>query len=343
LTKNAGLKDKFMLKIGPFQNPSKIVIAPMAGVTDQPFRNLCRRKGAFWVVSEMVTSDQRLWHTSKSSHRLQFGSEAEPRWVQIAGADPDMLAEAAISNERLGAQIIDINMGCPAKKVCRKAAGSALMRDEKLVQQILEKVVKAVSVPVTLKIRLGWSPEEQNATKIARIAQDAGIHLLSVHGRTKACKFGGNVNYDAIAEVVEAVDIPVIANGDIGTAEKAAWVLTHTGAAGIMIGRAAQGQPWLASQIDYYLKTKIIEKNPSLGEIKSMLMTHIVDLSQFYGEVMGPRIARKHVGWYFAGLIGNEDTIGFTKRFNGLNQVSEQIEAIESVFLAMQKREEIAA
>jgi tRNA-dihydrouridine synthase B len=332
-----------MLKIGPYQNSSKVVIAPMAGVTDQPFRNLCRSKGAYWVVSEMVTSDQKLWHTSKSSHRLQFGSEAEPRWVQIAGADPLMMAEAAFSNQELGAQIIDINMGCPAKKVCKKAAGSALLRDEKLVQRILESVVSAVSVPVTLKIRLGWSLDEQNAVKIAEIAQDAGVQLLSVHGRTKACKFAGTVNYDAIAEVVTAVDIPVIANGDIGSTEKAAWVLEHTGAAGIMIGRAAQGKPWLASQIDHYLKMKKNEKNPNLCEIKNMLMTHIVDLGHFYGEVMGPRIARKHVGWYFAGLTEIEDTVGFTRKFNSLNQISEQLEAIEIVFLAMQKREEAAA
>jgi len=332
-----------MLKIGPFQNPSKVVIAPMAGVTDQPFRNLCRSKGAYWVVSEMVTSDQKLWHTTKSSHRLQFASEAEPRWVQIAGAVPEMMAEAAFSNQELGAQIIDINMGCPAKKVCKKAAGSALMRDEKLVQQILEKVVSATSVPVTLKIRLGWSQEEQNAVRIAEIAQAAGIQLLSVHGRTKACKFSGTVNYDAIAEVVAAVDIPVIANGDIDSAEKAAWVLDHTNAAGIMIGRATQGRPWLASQVDHYLKMKKNEINPSLGEIKSMLVTHIRELGRFYGEVMGPRIARKHVGWYFAGLTENEDTAGFTNKFNSLSQISGQLEAIETVFLAMQKREEIAA
>jgi len=315
----------------------------MAGVTDQPFRNLCRSKGAYWLVSEMITSDQSLWGTKKSSYRLRFGSEAEPRWVQIAGADPESLAEAALSNEAMGAQIIDINMGCPAKKVCKKAAGSALLRDEKLVEAILKKVVDTVTVPVTLKIRLGWSIEEQNAVKIARIAEDAGIQLLSVHGRTKACKFTGTVNYDAIAEVVEAVEIPVIANGDIDSSEKAEWVLGHTGAAGIMIGRAAQGQPWLAPQIDYFLKTKLNQKKPCLAEIKTMLMTHIVELNHFYGEVMGPRIARKHVGWYFAGLTKNTKTIGFIKEFNGLKDVLQQLEALETVFLAMQEREEIAA
>lgn len=331
------------MKIGPYQHSSKVIIAPMAGVTDQPYRNLCRSNGAYWVVSEMVTSDQSLWGTKKSSHRLQFESEAEPRWVQIAGGDPEVLAQAASSNEALGAQIIDINMGCPAKKVCKKAAGSALLRDEKLVKEILNKVVEAVSVPVTLKIRLGWSLEEQNAVTIAKIAEDAGIQLLSVHGRTKACKFTGVVNYDAIAEVVKAVSIPVIANGDIDTAEKAHWVLNHTGAEGVMIGRAAQGKPWLAAQVDNFLKTEINQKNPSLAEIKTMLTTHIVDLSHFYGEVMGPRIARKHVGWYFAGLAKNTETVGFIKKFNGLKHVSEQLNAIEVVFLAMQEREEIAA
>ncbi len=301
----------------------------MAGVTDQPFRNLCRSQGAHWVVSEMVTSDQKLWKTSKSSHRLQFQSEAEPRWVQIAGADPEMMAEAASANVDLGAQIIDINMGCPAKKVCKKAAGSALMRDEPLVRKILEAVVNAVTVPVTLKIRLGWSQEEQNAATIAKIAEDSGIQLLSVHGRTKACKFTGEVNYSAIAEVVKSVDIPVIANGDIGSAEKAAWVLEETGAAGVMIGRAAQGQPWLAKEIDLFLKSKIIQKKPDLAEIKRLLMTHIVDLDHFYGEVMGPRIARKHVGWYFAGLDKTSEAIDFIKEFNGLKHVSEQLVAID--------------
>jgi len=315
----------------------------MAGVTDQPFRNLCRNKGAHWVVSEMITSDQSLWNTRKSRQRLRFESEAEPRWVQIAGGDSGSLAQAALSNEALGAQIIDINMGCPAKKVCKKAAGSALLRDEKLVEEILKAVVKAVSVPVTLKIRLGWSLSEQNATNIARIAEDSGIQLLSVHGRTKACKFTGDVNYDAIAEVVDAVDIPVIANGDIDTTKKAKWVLDHTGAVGIMIGRAAQGRPWLAAQIDYFLETQKSQKNPSLAEIKTMLMTHIVELSHFYGEVMGPRIARKHVGWYFASLVKNAETVGFIKEFNSLKHVSEQLSAVEAVFLAMQEREEIPA
>jgi len=323
------------VKIGPFEHPGKVIVAPMAGVTDQPFRNLCRLNGAYWVVSEMLTSDQRLWQTAKSSHRLRFATEPEPRWVQIAGADPDMLAAAARANVAAGAQIIDINMGCPAKKVCNRAAGSALMRDEKRVAKILDGVVRAVEVPVTLKIRLGWSLQEKNAVAIAKIAETAGVQLITVHGRSRACKFKGRVDYTAIGEVVDAVSVPVIANGDIQTEQQAASVLALTSAAGVMIGRAVQGQPWLPDQIDAYLQTGITKKSPSASEIKTLLSTHIVNLSEFYGEVMGPRIARKHVGWYFRKLSDDRQSRGFLRSFNDLEDTAAQVRAIDGVFATM--------
>ena len=307
----------------------------MAGVTDQPYRNLCRENGAYWVVSEMLTSDQRLWKTPKSTNRLRFQTEAEPRWIQIAGPDPRMLADAAKSSAESGAQIIDINMGCPAKKVCNKAAGSALLRDEKLVRRILEKVVQAVDIPVTLKIRLGWSLQEKNAAVIARIAETAGVQLITVHGRSRACRFRGDVDYLAIREVVSAVSIPVVANGDIDSMQKAARVISLTGASAVMIGRASQGQPWLAAQIDHYLQTGKIKRNPSLGEIKSLLIAHVTNLADFYGEVMGPRIARKHVGWYFGNLSRDQGLVDFLKYFNGLEHTPDQVCAIQEVFATM--------
>ncbi|MBV1878648.1 MAG: tRNA dihydrouridine synthase DusB [Pseudomonadales bacterium] len=304
----------------------------MAGVSDQPFRNLCRANGAHWLVSEMVTSDQRLWHTRKSANRLRFQDEPGPRWVQIAGADPMMLAEAATVNQGFGADFIDINMGCPAKKVCNKAAGSALLRDEKLVAQILKAVVAAVTVPVTLKIRLGWSRDEINATKIAHIAEQEGVQLLTVHGRTRACKFQGEVDYEAIRQVVEAVNIPVVANGDIDTEIKAQQVLQRTGAAALMVGRAIQGRPWLASQIDHYLGSGQFKKKPESSEIKRQLVAHLNCLSSFYGEVMGPRIARKHVGWYFGKMSDFPSRRSFIKHFNTLVTLTEQLEAINMIF-----------
>lgn len=293
-----------MLTIGPYTHPSRVIVAPMAGVTDQPFRNLCRQYGAYWLVSEMVTSDVRLWHTRKSQKRLAFSNEAEPRWVQLAGAEPVMMAEAAKQNVSLGAQIVDINMGCPAKKVCNKAAGSALLRDEKLVAKILEAVVGAVSVPVTLKIRLGWSKEEQNAVRIARIGEESGIKLLTVHGRTRACRFKGEVDYEAIGEVKAAVSIPVVANGDIDSAAKARQVLEFTGADAVMIGRAAQGAPWLPAQIDHYLRKGDEPVTPGMDEISRILIHHVDQLKNFYGEYAGVRIARKHVGWSLDRLAG---------------------------------------
>ena len=304
----------------------------MAGITDQPFRNLCRDHGAYWLVSEMITADRRLWTTTKSRNRLRFDSEPGPRWVQIAGADPLVLAEAAMSCERSGAQIIDINMGCPAKKVCNKAAGSALMRDEKLVDRILNAVVSAVQIPVTLKIRLGWSLAEQNAMAIAKIAEQAGVQLVTVHGRSRACKFAGLVDYDAIAEVVHSVKIPVIANGDIDSASKADAVISHTGAAAVMIGRAIRGRPWMVNQIDHYLKSGELKKNPDSSEVKNILITHIGRLGEFYGQTMGPRIARKHVTWYFQASAQDSRSRGFMKEFNRLTNTKSQIQAVEKGF-----------
>ncbi len=287
-----------MLRIGPHLHESRVIVAPMAGVTDQPFRKMCRSFGTHWLVSEMLTSDKRLWETPKSKNRLRFEGEAGPRWVQIAGAEPDMMAEAAAFNAEQGAAIIDINMGCPAKKVCRKAAGSALMKDEALVEQILTATVNAVSIPVTLKMRLGWSKDQQNAVKIAQLAEKCGIQLITVHGRTRADKFTGEVNYRAIKQVVDAVSLPVVANGDIDSPEKARWVLNTTGANAVMIGRSAQGRPWLPAQVDQFLNTGSVEINPNLREILRVLAAHIIELSCFYGDVMGVRIARKHIGWY---------------------------------------------
>jgi tRNA-dihydrouridine synthase B len=318
-----------MLSIGPHRHDSQVIVAPMAGVTDRPFRDLCRSYGARWTVSEMVTSDSKLWHTDKSRRRLAHADESGISWVQLAGADPAMMADAARANVDLGAEIIDINMGCPAKKVCNRAAGSALLRDEDLVQDILESVTGAVDVPVTLKIRLGWSRDEINAQRIARIAEQSGIALLTVHGRTRACRFAGQVDYAAIGEVKDAVRIPVIANGDIDTPQKAAEVLQLTGADGIMIGRAAQGQPWLPGQIDRYLQSAGEEiKAPSLEEIRLTLQKHLAALHGFYGEFLGVRIARKHIGWTLDQLPHGA---ALKRRFNRVELPSEQFELIDGV------------
>lgn len=270
----------------------------MAGVTDRPFRQLCRRLGAGLVVSEMVTSDSRLWNSNKTRLRLDHSGESEPRMVQIAGADPDMMADAARYNVANGAQIIDINMGCPAKKVCNRMAGSALLGDEALVSRILVAVVNAVPAPVTLKIRTGSDPEHRNALTIARIAEDSGVQALSIHGRTRACAFGGQAEYDTIRAVKIATGIPVIANGDIDTPEMAKKVLAYTGADAIMIGRAAQGQPWLFRAIDHYLKAGQKLEEPSVEEVQSIMLEHLDNLYAFYGEYRGVRISRKHLGWY---------------------------------------------
>ena len=292
------------MRIGQYVLPNNLVLAPMAGVTDRPFRQLCRRLGAGLVVSEMVTSDVRLWDSRKSRHRLDHRGEAEPRIVQIAGGDPEMMAEAARMNVAHGAQIIDINMGCPAKKVCNKAAGSALLKDEGLVREILEAVVAAVDVPVTLKIRTGWDPDNRNGARVAEIAEACGIQALAVHGRTRADRFEGEAEYDTIRDIVHAVGIPVMANGDIDSPEKAATVLERTGAAAIMIGRAAQGRPWIFREIAHFLATGERLAEPSREEVQAILLEHLDHLYAFYGEFAGVRIARKHIGWYCQAQAG---------------------------------------
>lgn len=289
-----------MFFIGPHLIRNKLVLAPMAGITDRPFRTLCKRLGAGLTVSEMISSDTRLWHSKKSSLRLDHSGECGPISVQIVGSEAPMLAAAAKANVARGAEIIDINMGCPAKKVCNKAAGSALLRDERLVAEILNQVTAAVSVPVTLKIRTGWSREQKNAIRIARIAEQAGIALLAVHGRTRADKFTGQAEYETIAAVKNAVNIPVIANGDITNPQQAKQVLADTGADGLMIGRAAQGRPWLFSEINDYLSTGKLSQRPSFVEFRTILLQHLSAIYEFYGESLGVRIARKHLGWYLS-------------------------------------------
>jgi tRNA-dihydrouridine synthase B len=284
--------------IGPYRIDPPLVLAPMAGVTDKPFRLLCRRLGAGYAVSEMTTSDPRLWATRKSRHRLDHAGEPEPVGVQIAGSDPAALANAARYNVEHGAEIIDINMGCPAKKVCNAWAGSALLRDETLVARILAAVVAAVNVPVTLKIRTGFSRDQKNGVRIARIAADAGVRALAVHGRTRDMLYTGEAEYETIAAIKQSVGIPVIANGDVVSVEKAAEVLRRTGADGLMIGRAAQGRPWIFREITHYLATGTRVPAPSATEVGLVLLEHVVRLHEFYGEEAGVRIARKHIGWY---------------------------------------------
>lgn len=318
-----------MFRIGPYSIDSRVILAPMAGVTDRPFRQLCRRMGAGLVVSEMVTSDSRLWHTRKSSFRLDHSGEAEPRSIQIAGGDPEMMAEAARLNVANGAQIIDINMGCPAKKVCNKAAGSALLRDEPLVKDILQAVVAAVDVPVTLKIRTGWCPQTRNGVRVAEMAEAAGIAALAVHGRTRADRYLGEAEYDTIARIREAIRIPLFANGDIDSPQKAARVLEHTGADAVMIGRAAQGRPWLLGQIDHYLRSGELKPEPDLAGQHEILRDHLHALHAFYGDYLGVRIARKHVGWYLQSCNDNRD---FRQRFNQLETASDQVNAVDAFF-----------
>lgn len=318
-----------MFKIGPYTIDSQVILAPMAGVTDQPFRRLCKRMGAGLVVSEMVTSDTRLWKSRKSSFRLNHQGETEPRSVQIAGGDSAMMADAAQMNVERGAQIIDINMGCPAKKVCNKAAGSALMKDEKLVTEILNAVVQAVDVPVTLKIRTGWDTSNRNGVNIAKIAEDSGIQALSVHGRTRSCGYKGEAEYNTIATINNSVSIPVFANGDITSPQKAKFVLDHTGCSAVMIGRGAQGQPWLFREIDHYLRTGDILPSPETDEIREILLGHVQELHNFYGEYLGLRIARKHVGWY---LQNQPEGSSFRKHFNLIETAADQTAAIKQYF-----------
>ncbi|KGE02845.1 tRNA dihydrouridine synthase DusB [Pseudohaliea rubra] len=312
-----------MLRIGDHTLANRVALAPMAGVTDLPFRRLCTRFGAGYAVAEMVTADPTLRTSRKSRLRSRHDGEGEPRAVQIVGGDPALLAAAARHNVALGAQIIDINMGCPAKKVCRKAAGSALLADEALVAEILGAVVAAVDVPVTLKLRTGPTPERRNGVTIARIAEDAGIAALAVHGRSRACAFAGEAEYDTIAAMVAATSIPVWANGDIGSPTKAAAVLAHTGAAGVMIGRAAQGRPWLCGQIAAHLAGDPVPADPDHDTQLTVLREHLAALHVFYGDFLGPRIARKHVGWYLSAAAVGDDT---RRRFNRLETPAEQLD-----------------
>jgi tRNA-dihydrouridine synthase B len=318
--------------IGPYCVDKPVILAPMAGVTDLPFRRLCHDQGAGLVVSEMVTSDVRLWNSTKSRHRLIHDAEVSPRSVQIAGGDPKMMAEAAQQNVELGAQIIDINMGCPAKKVCNKAAGSALLKDEALVREILESVVNSVSVPVTLKIRTGWSLDQKNGLTIAKMAEDIGIQALAIHGRTRECKFQGTAEYDTIAEIKQHLSIPIFANGDIKDPESAKFVKDYTNADGIMIGRAAQGRPWIFREINHYLETNELLAPPSLSEVRQLVINHVNALHQFYGDYLGVRIARKHVGWYLQTLA---DKTQFRSLFNRIDNTQEQIDKLEEYFVCL--------
>jgi len=314
-----------------FQLRNNLFVAPMAGVTDRPFRQLCKQLGAGLAVSEMVTSNSLLYGSAKTRRRANHDGEVEPISVQIAGADPAMMAEAAQYNVDEGAQIIDINMGCPAKKVCNVMAGSALMQHEALVAQILEAVVNAVpNTPVTLKFRTGWNRENRNAPAIAHIAQESGIRAIAIHGRTRADQYMGEAEYDTIALVKSRVSIPVIANGDITTPQKAKFVLDATGADGVMIGRAAQGRPWLFREIEHYLKTGEQLPPPRVAEIHAILRAHLADLYAFYGEQTGVKIARKHIGWYTKGLIGASH---FRHAMNQLQSVEEQMTATDEFFL----------
>ncbi len=328
------------MKIGPYQLANNLILAPMAGVTDLPFRQLCKKLGAGMAVSEMVSSNSLLWGSKKTQRRANHDGEIEPKSVQIMGTDPAMMAEAARYNAERGAQIIDINMGCPAKKVCNVLAGSALMRDEKLVADILQAVVEAVEVPVTLKIRTGWDQEHRNAPRIARIAEDCGIQALAIHGRTRADQYHGDAEYDTIAEVKQQIRIPVIANGDIRSPEKARFVLDYTGADAIMIGRAAQGRPWIFREILHYLETGEIMAEPDLQEIRRILLDHLDNLYDFYGEYTGVRMARKHISWYSK---GQQHGAAFRQMINRIEAAEDQKNMVETFFTTLINKEEIAA
>ena len=301
----------------------------MAGVTDRPFRQLCKTMGAGMAVSEMVASNSLLWGSEKTKRRANHDGEVDPISVQIAGADPQMMADAARYNVDQGAQIIDINMGCPAKKICNVMAGSALLKDEPLVARILEAVVGAVDVPVTLKIRTGWDRDHRNALMVAHIAESAGIQALAIHGRTRACAYTGEAEYDTIAAVKAAIRIPVIANGDITTPERVKHVLEYTKADAVMIGRAAQGRPWMFREITYFLATGCHLPPPAVGEIHRVLVAHLYDLYGFYGEQTGVRVARKHISWYTRGLTASA---AFRHGMNQLQTCAEQIAAVNHYF-----------
>jgi tRNA-dihydrouridine synthase B len=314
------------MRIGSFELKDCVFAAPMAGVTDRPFRKLCRRLGAAYAVSEMVASDPRVRASGKTSRRLDHDGEAAPVAVQLVGADPVVMAEAARYNVERGAQIIDLNMGCPARKVCQVACGSALLKDESLVARIVQAVVEAVDVPVTLKYRTGWDVSDRNAVRIARMAEGAGARMLTLHGRTRACGFTGQAEYDTIAQVKQAVRIPVVANGDVDSPQKAHQVFEHTGADAIMIGRAAQGRPWIFREISEYLRSGSVPQQPTVSEVRGLLLEHLDEHYGFYGEALGVRTARKHIIWYTRRLRGGAR---FCERMNRLEHCEEQRRALD--------------
>ncbi|MGL4471416.1 MAG: tRNA dihydrouridine synthase DusB [Aeromonas hydrophila] len=317
------------MQIGPHTLETPLIVAPMAGVTDRPFRELCLRLGAGMAVSEMLLANPDVWDTQKTRMRMDHSAEGGLRSVQIAGADPEMMAFAARYNVEQGAQIVDINMGCPAKKVNKKLAGSALLRQPDLVRTICRAVVDAVEVPVTLKIRTGWDPDNRNGEEIARIAEDCGIAALAVHGRTRTDLYRGEAEYDTIRAIKQAVSIPVVANGDIDSPEKARYVLDYTGVDAVMIGRAAQGRPWIFREIRHFLETGTKLPPPEREEVRTLMNEHVTNLHQFYGAYLGARIARKHVGWY---LDEEETGREFRKHFNALDCANAQLEALEAYF-----------
>ena len=317
------------MKIGPYELASPFVLAPMAGVTDAPFRRLCRRFGAGLTTSEMTTADTSLWQTAKSRRRLDLDLDAEPVAVQIAGSEPDQLAQAAEACVERGAQIIDINMGCPAKKVCRKLAGSALLQDEKLVANILSRVVGAVDVPVTLKIRTGWDPEHRNGARIARIAEQSGVQALAVHGRTRACRYKGDAEYETIAQIKDAISIPVIANGDITTPEKSLEVLRLTNADALMIGRGAQGRPWIFQELTHFMQNGSVFSPLEKNDLRDIMLDHLKDMHRFYGDLTGVRVARKHLTWYCKHLANADD---FRYRIVRVDSAEEQLRLTQEYF-----------
>jgi tRNA-dihydrouridine synthase B len=321
-----------LMNIGPYALANRVFVAPMAGVTDRPFRQLCKKLGAAYAVSEMVTSRRDLWDTLKTSRRANHDGEVEPIAVQIAGTDAPMMADAAAYNVARGAQIIDINMGCPAKKVCNKWAGSALMQDEPLALSIVQAVVAACAphgVPVTLKMRTGWSASNKNAVRLARAFEDAGVQMIAVHGRTREQGYKGFAEYDTISAVKAALNIPVVANGDIDSPEKARDVLALTGADAVMVGRAAQGRPWIFREISHFLETGTHLAPPLVAEVKRLLLDHLLDHYALYGEFSGVRTARKHIGWYVKSLPGGED---FRARMNLLESCDLQMTAVADYF-----------
>lgn len=321
------------MQIGSHLLKNNLFVAPMAGVTDRPFRQLCKQLGAGYAVSEMAASNPKLWATEKSSRRTNHDGEMEPKAVQIAGADPKMLADCARHNVDRGAQIIDINMGCPVKKVCNAWCGSALLQNEHLVAEILDAVVRAVNVPVTLKFRTGWDRTHKNALTVAKIAEAAGIQMLTLHGRTRADGYKGDAEYDTIRAVKQSVAIPVVANGDIDTPEKARYVLQYTGADAIMVGRAAQGRPWIFREIEHFLKTGQHLPAPLVAEVSQLMDEHLQAHYAFYGEFMGVRTARKHIGWYVQDLVGGEE---FRQEMNLLTDCTEQLNAVRNFFQSRQ-------